>query len=225
MTVGCSQLKNFSVITNLLGGLTSLPLTLVLPPLLYIKLMLMSGVDTALIDPAVDDSDGSDRLPDPPMSPQPHPAVQTFLQDRQEDESSRMASENNSVVGSDSESPDHPEDIRSRTIGYGDAIKMAEAFNRILAHRDAESTVHSDTEEDDMCINDAASCAASSVFPDDAPESSTHPRAFVEEVTLWSLWAPMLVCAIGVVVTLTTITYTIMDIINPDDPEPLGCAA
>ena len=36
MTVAASQLKNLGVITNLLGGLTSLPLTLVLPPLLCV---------------------------------------------------------------------------------------------------------------------------------------------------------------------------------------------
>ena len=47
----------------------------------------------------------------------------------------------------------------------------------------------------------------------------------INDVSLCSLWLPMLVMLAGVLITGAVITYTVLDIVHPDDNVPLHCQA
>eukprot|EP00040_Diaphanoeca_grandis_P013083 m.66137 g.66137 ORF g.66137 m.66137 type:complete len:580 (+) comp23653_c0_seq1:384-2123(+) len=66
--LGLSQIKQFTTITNLIGALSSLPLTLILPPAMYIKLALQSPLEpilrASINEDDDDDEDDNDKTDD-----------------------------------------------------------------------------------------------------------------------------------------------------------------
>lgn len=191
-------MKNFSIITNLLGGLTSLPLTLILPPLLYVKLMLRTEPYELL---STTPEESTDILT--------HPTVQEEVVARMESDDAGTADE----------------DVRSRTIGYGDAVRIAEQFKLARQHvKDDVSAIPEESEtsrpptpdNNDGCINGPGS---------HEEESYNFQTVRKVQPTLCSLWLPLLVMTIGMIVTVATIAYTVMDMIHPSDTEPEACIA